>query len=196
MADPDPNRMEVGMKRLLIFPVTLLLGACQPDAPIAPDPVWMNTAASAGAAAPAERCFNVRGPVTAAFVASTVHHPVDGDAAVIEGQTAGDVVSDAYAWIDFLSHPPADPSWNGAIQIRMRHLYVDPDQGWSVWTQDEGVLAPVAAGVYRFNNRLDVAGGSGAFAGATGWLRSHGTVDFATNEIILEYHGRLCSAAG
>jgi hypothetical protein len=186
------------MKRLVFLPATLLLlAACRPDAPIAPDLPGTDVTANADVAAPAARCFNVRGPVAAAFVASSeVLHPVDDDAAMIEGQTSGNVVSDAYAWVDFLSHPPADPSWSGAIQIRMRHLYVDPGQGWSVWTEDEGVLAPVGPGVYRFNNRLQVAGGSGAFAGATGWLRSHGTVDFIANEIVLEYHGRLCSAAG
>jgi hypothetical protein len=185
------------MKRLVFLPATLLLlVACMPDAPIAPDLTGMSATANSHVAAPATRCFNVRGPVTAAFVASNVLHPVANDPAMIEGHTSGDVVSDAYAWVDFLSHPPADPSWTGAIQIRMRHLYVDPGQSWSVWTEDEGVLAPVEPGVYRFNNRLEVAGGSGAFEGATGWLRSHGTVDFAANEIVLEYHGRLCSAAG
>jgi hypothetical protein len=184
------------MKRLVFLPATLLLlAACRPDAPIAPELPRMDVTANGHAAVPAARCFNVRGAVTAAFVASSVLHPVDGDPAMIEGQTSGDVVSDAYAWVDFLSHQPADPSWSGAIQIRMRHLYVDPAKSWSVWTEDEGVLAPVGPGVYRFNNRLEVAGGSGAFAGATGWLRSHGTVDFAANEIVLEYHGRLCSAA-
>jgi hypothetical protein len=184
------------MKRLVFLPATLLLlGACQPDSPSAPELPRMIVTPDMAGAAPADRCFNVRGSVAAAFVASTVVHPVDGDAAMIEGQTSGDVVSDAYAWVDFLSHPPVDPSWSGAIRIRMRHLYVDPAQLWSVWTEDEGVLAPVEPGVYRFNNHLEVAGGSGAFAGATGWLQSHGTVDFTANEIILEYHGRLCTAA-
>jgi hypothetical protein len=184
------------MNRLVSLPMALLLLAgCQADAPMAPDPLGADDPAVAHSAAPAGQCFNVRGPVAAAFVSSDVLHPVDGDAAMIEGETSGDVVSNAYAWVDFLSHPPADPSWNGAIQIRMRHLYVAPDQGWSVWTEDEGVLAPVEPGVYRFNNRLTVAGGSGAFAGATGRLRSHGTIDFASNAIVLEYHGRLCTAA-
>jgi hypothetical protein len=193
--------MEVLMARLVFLPATLLLllPACRSEAPIAPELLRMDRPVTVGAAvqasAPAARCFNVRGPVEAAFVGSSiVLHPVTGDAAAIEGQTSGDVVSDAYAWVDFLSHPPADPSWSGAIEIRMRHLYVAPDQSWSVWTEDEGVLAPVEAGVYRFNNRLEVAGGSGAFAGATGRLRSHGTVDFVANEIVLEYHGRLCAA--
>jgi hypothetical protein len=184
------------MNRLLsLSTAVLLLAGCQADAPIAPDTLGADAPAAAHAAAPADRCFNVRGPVEAAFVGSSdMLHPVDGDVAMIEGQTSGDVVSDAYAWVDFLSHPPGDPSWRGAIQIRMRHLYVAPDLSWSVWTQDDGVLAPVEPGVYRFDNRLTVADGSGAFAGATGWLRSHGTVDFASNTIVLDYHGRLCAA--
>jgi hypothetical protein len=185
------------MNRRVYLPTALLLlTGCQADAPSSPESLGANVSLAARGAAPAGQCFNVRGPVEAAFVASSeMLHPVDGDAAVIEGQTSGDVVSHAYAWVDFLSHPPADASWSGAIQIRMRHLYVAPDQSWSVWTQDEGVLAPVEPGVYRFDNRLTVAAGSGAFAGATGWLRSHGTVDFASNAIVLEYHGRLCAAA-
>lgn len=176
----------------------LLLGACRPDAPTAPDLLHLpGTGVTADTnISAAARCFNVGGSVAAAFVGSSdMLHPLDGDAAMIEGQTSGDVMSDAYAWVDFLSHPPADPSWTGAIQIRMRHLYVDPNEEWKVWTEDEGVLAPLGAGVYRFNNRLQVKGGSGTFAGATGWLRSHGTVDFVANEIVLEYQGRLCSAA-
>ncbi|CAN5693902.1 hypothetical protein BH23GEM11_BH23GEM11_12540 [soil metagenome] len=185
------------MKRLVFLPAMLLLlfAACQPDAMLAPDLPAMEATLHRGDAAPADRCFNVRGTVVAEFAPSSMLHPMSGDAAVIEGQTSGDVVSHAYAWVDFLSHPPADPSWSGAIQIRMRHLYVDPDMAWTVWTKDEGVLAPVGPGLYRFNNRLEVAGGSGAFDEATGWLRSHGTVDFAANEIVLEYHGRLCSPA-
>lgn len=144
---------------------------------------------------PGARCMNVSGPVIASFVASGVTHPLDGDAAHIEGTTNGDVVSSAHAWVDFVSHPPADASWQGAIRIRMRHLYVAPDESWMVWTQDEGILAPLGGGVYQFNNRLRVAGGAGAFEGATGLLRSNGTVDFAQNEIRLDYHGRLCLPA-
>lgn len=140
-------------------------------------------------------CLRVSGPVVAAFAESTMTHPVDGDLARIEGSTTGDVVSNAYAWVDFLSHPPADPEWTGAIRIRMRHLYVDPGDRWMVWTSDEGVLAPLGNGVYQFSNRLNVAGGSGDFHGATGMLSSQGTVDFVANEIRLEYHGQLCVPA-
>jgi hypothetical protein len=156
--------------------VTVSLVACEghgPTAPLAaPDASLLSAAASA--------CGNLAGTVVARFV--------DGEAWDIEGDVfdaGGDRIGAALAWIDEVM-----PRSEGAMGLRMRHKYII--DGSELDTVDEGILAPAGPPVFLFNNRLEVVGGTGAFDGATGFLRAHGTVDFGTGSIELAYRGRVC----
>jgi hypothetical protein len=144
----------------------------------------------AAASRSADACTNLRGTVEARFLtaAEQLALPAVATGAVIRGTLFDDdgvAVGAAYAWIDALQ-----PRGNGALYIEMRHRYVIG--GDALDTDDTGTLAPVRPPLYRFNNRLAITGGSGAFAQATGMIRAHGTVVIG-GDIALQYHGRLCS---
>ncbi|TVP54009.1 MAG: hypothetical protein EA351_14090 [Gemmatimonadales bacterium] len=166
------------MRYLALAVLTLALGLPACDAPVptqvAPelDPPLFSLAA--------ETCGNIAGTVTAQFVQG---EDWDIEGTLFDGD--GVAVGDAFAWIDGL-----EPRGDGAIETRMRHRYVI--DGSSLDTEDRGVLSPAEPPVYRFNNRLEVVGGTGAFSEAGGMIRSHGTVDLVGGSIQLAYHGRVC----
>jgi hypothetical protein len=54
------------------------------------------------------------------------------------------------------------------------------------------VLSPVEPPLYRFNNRLEVVGGTDGSANASGFIRAHGTVVIG-GDIALQYQGRVGS---
>jgi Protein of unknown function (DUF4242) len=130
---------------------------------------------------PAASCANIDANVTAALQA-------DGTAT---GVISGDITGAVTAAISQIT-PPGDP--NGALHVLMEHHYTNASPYGRVDTSDHAVLAPSVKsdGVYRMNNRLTIVGGDGIYSGATGELRTHGTVDFGTGEIDLTLHGRLC----
>lgn len=162
----------------------VLVAACSQD--VMPSEPQYNLAAASRSA---ETCTNLRGTVEARFLtaAEQLALPAVATGAVIGGTLFDDdgvAIGAAYAWIDALQ-----PRGDGALYIEMRHRYVIG--GDALDTQDTGTLAPVQPPLYRFNNRLAITGGSGAFAQATGMIRAHGTVVIG-GDIALEYHGRLC----
>jgi hypothetical protein len=129
----------------------------------------------------AATCVNVGGTVTASLVDHPDH---DVEGTLYDGD--GNPIGTAYAWIDHL-----EPRGGGAIGIEMRHRYLI--DGAALDTEDRGVLTPMAPPVFRFNNSLEVVGGTGVFEWASGFIRSHGLVDFGTGSIQLDYHGRVCT---
>jgi hypothetical protein len=157
--------------------LSLLLAACEAPAPTEFEtdegPVALFSRSAAW-------CDNLAGSIEASFVDNP-----DWDIEADLFDTAGNPVGHGFAWIDDL-----DPRGEGSIHVDMRHQYVIG--GSSLLTRDQGVLSPEAPPLYRFNNRLEVVGGDGDFAGATGVLRAHGTVDLGSGEIHLDYHGRVC----
>ena len=44
---------------------------------------------------------------------------------------------------------------------------------------------------YSINNQVDITGGTGRLAGASGFLRTHGTVNLQTGVVSVDYHGRI-----
>jgi hypothetical protein len=77
------------------------------------------------------------------------------------------------------------PSGNGALHVMLSHTF---DLGTLVFTtQDQLVLAPIAPPLYRVNNSLTIV------SGASGFLRTHGTVNFATGEVNLRFNGLICT---
>lgn len=172
-----------------IIPVVLLLAgglaACGQDAPTAvPDAIEPQLSRSAA------QCQNLGGTVEARFLtpAEQALLPPHAAGADIGGtllDREGNVIGDAYAWIDALAQ-----AGSGALQIEMRHRYVI--NGSQLDTQDRGVLSPIDPPLYRFNNRLEVNGGTSDFAGASGFIRAHGTVVIG-GDIELRYQGRVCT---
>lgn len=66
-------------------------------------------------------------------------------------------------------------------------------------TVDRGIMAPVDRPLYQLNNRYEIVSGTGAWAGAHGFLRLHGSLiideTFTHPEngaIDARYHGRIC----
>jgi hypothetical protein len=176
------------MRAMIGLPATLLLlaAACAPDLPTAATaPEGRAVFALAG-----DRCSNIAGSVTARFLSEAEREAVAAIApgAVIGGtlfDDQGNAIGDAYAWIDDLL-----PRGAGAFHIAMRHRYVLGDSSFD--TSDEGTLAPIDLPLFHFNNRLAITGGTGALAAASGLVRASGTVELG-GDIMLRYHGRICS---
>ena len=79
---------------------------------------------------------------------------------------------------------------NGAFHATLTHSFIFTAgelQGATIGTQDQAVLSPVDPPVlFRINNRLDIT------TGGSGFLRTHGTVNFSSGEVTLRYNGRIC----
>ena len=120
-------------------------------------------------------------------------HPVEGT--IIEritgpntaaGKVTGDISGDVDIVITALQQLPG-----GLVKFQANCTMVTP-QG-TLTTNDNAVLSPIDAPLYRVNNHLNVSGGTGEFAGATGNLHTHGTVNFVPGGLVdLHYRGELC----
>ena len=79
---------------------------------------------------------------------------------------------------------------NGAFHATLTHNFIFTAgelEGATIGTQDNAVLSPVDPPLlFRVNNRLDVT------TGGSGFLRTHGTVNFGNGEVTLRYNGRIC----
>jgi hypothetical protein len=162
-----------------------LVAACSQDVATTVEPLGDAAAASRSA----DACTNLRGTVQAHFLtpAEQATLPAIAAGAVIGGTLLDDegaVIGDAYAWIDAL-----EQRGDGALHIEMRHRYVIG--GAALDTDDTGTLSPVQPPLYRFDNRLNVTGGTGDFVDASGFIRAHGSVEIG-GDIALQYQGRLC----
>jgi hypothetical protein len=126
-------------------------------------------------------CFNVD-----AHVGATLH--ADGTAT---GTISGDINGGVSAAIHQVE---ASGGGNGALHVVMEHHYTNTSPYGRLDTSDHAVLAPMdkTNGVYRMNNRLSIVGGDGIYANASGYLDTHGTVDFGTGAIDLSLSGRVC----
>ena len=137
----------------------------------------------------ASGCREVRGTVAAYLVAPAATCP----AGTVSG-VAGDVF-DASA--NFIGTTAAcltgltQQGNNGAFHATLRHTFIFTAgelQGTTIGTQDQAVLSPVDPPVlFRVNNRLDI------ITGGSGFLRTHGTVNFGSGEVTLRYNGRICA---
>ena len=107
------------------------------------------------------------------------------------------------------------PTGNGALHISLTHYFVTLDGQHAFWTDDRAVCAPGSdPGSCQVNDILDVIGGCGDFAGATGKLHTHGVLSFdggaelcpifylgggeafvPTGSLALKLYGRICTAS-
>jgi hypothetical protein len=155
------------------FPAVLLAAAlaagCAQDAPTSPA-----SPQDAQFARSAANCENVRGTVS-------------GNAFHMWGLTfSGDLSGPG----TLMAAPQLNPRGEGAIHLATLHA-IDTADGM-IFTTDQGVLAPVAPPVYRLINRYSISGGTGSYAGATGFVHVNALVNLATGELEGQYHGRIC----
>lgn len=172
---------------MLLITVSMLAAGCGRN-PAAPSQGTGQVAAaklvggSSPSALPSAACTNVKATVVATLSAGTASGTITGD---LNGP-----VSASIAQVSASGSSDA-----GGLHVQMKHQYINLSPFGRIDTSDYAVLAPIDrnAGLYRMNNRLTVVGGAGIYTGATGYLLTHGTVDFATGAINLSLTGRVCA---
>jgi hypothetical protein len=81
---------------------------------------------------------------------------------------------------------------NGAIKLQLAHTYTVIG-GDTFTTSDSVVLSPIEPPSYLVDNHAIVTGGVGSYEGATGFIQDHGTFDFGTGKLEVDYHGQICT---
>jgi len=80
---------------------------------------------------------------------------------------------------------------NGSLRFELTHTYTT-SSGDTFTTTDRVVAAPTnRPAEYLINNQVDITGGTGQLAGASGFLRTHGTVNLQTGVVSVDYHGQI-----
>lgn len=133
-------------------------------------------------------CNEARGTVAAYLTAPAASCPA-GTIAGVAGDvfdTSANLIGTTTACLTGIT-----PSGNnGALHATLMHTFnftAGQLQGTTIGTQDQGTLSPVDPPVlFRVNNNLDIT------TGGSGFLRTHGTVNFANGEVTLRYNGRIC----
>jgi len=133
-------------------------------------------------------CYEVRGTVVAYLVAPAATCPVG----TISG-VSGDVFDASTNLIGTTTSclvTLEQQGNNGAFLGTLTHTFIFTAgelQGTTIHTQDNAVVSPVDPPLlYRINNRLDIT------TGGSGFLRTHGIVNFGTGEVTFRYNGRIC----
>jgi hypothetical protein len=82
---------------------------------------------------------------------------------------------------------------NGSLRFELTHTYTT-SSGDTFTTTDRVVAAPTnRPAEYLINNQVDITGGTGRLADASGFIRTHGTVNLQTGVVSVDYHGRMCT---
>ncbi len=91
------------------------------------------------------------------------------------------------------AHYVLEQKGKGVIQATFNHTWTFLD-GSTVHTSDEGVvlLDKNNPGWGRINSRLHIVDGTGAFAGATGLVHTHGLANLFTLEGGIDFKGQIC----
>ncbi|MBA3769649.1 MAG: hypothetical protein H0X08_04000 [Blastocatellia bacterium] len=133
-------------------------------------------------------CHEVRGTIVAYLAAPAATCPMG----TISG-LAGDVFDASNNLIGTTTAclTSLEPQGNnGALHATLMHTFIFTAgelDGATIGTQDNAVLSPVDPPLlFRVNNRLNVT------TGGSGFLRTHGTVNFGNGEVTLRYNGRIC----
>ena len=161
------------MKKLLTYTISLALCGL----------LLLTTTAQAGS-----DCHEVRGTVAAYFVAPAATCPT-GTISGVAGNVfdaSANLIGTTTACLITLEQQGN----NGAFHGTLTHTFIFTAgelQGTTINTQDNAVLTPVDPPLlYRVNNRLDIT------TGGSGFLRTHGLVNFGTGEVTTMYNGRIC----
>jgi hypothetical protein len=81
---------------------------------------------------------------------------------------------------------------NGAQKLQLVHTYTI-NGGDAFNTSDDIVLSPIDPPEYGVNNRAIVTGGTGNYQDASGFIVDHGTFNFQTGVVSVDYHGQICT---
>ena len=131
--------------------------------------------------------------------ASTSCHPVGGtiltnfvDSTTTIGSATGDLAGGI--GVTVLSFVP---NQDGTLTFTNQHRWVTQD-GDTIYTNPSVAIgySTAVSGFYaaRYSQGLVVTGGTGKFSGASGKLRSWGSVDINKGQVILRYEGSVCLA--
>ncbi len=164
-----------------LVPVAWLLVACS-DRQVTAPPNVANLTASAEQLATQTDCEHVSG----AFVFTRFQF-TSQTTAVGEGTVQGDLSGGFSAeYFDIAQRG------NGVIQMRAHHTIARTIG--TIRTSDEILLLPDQdPTLARPNSQLEVIGGTGRYAGATGLLQTHGQLNLATLAGSLQYKGQVCA---
>jgi hypothetical protein len=124
-------------------------------------------------------------PVTGAFAftAFTFTGPTTATAeATISGDLAGTVTAEYF---------DLHQSGEGATHGHAVHM-ITTATGTLVTMDEIMLLPPTDPDVSRPHSRLYIAGGTGAYQGATGLLKTQGEVDLSSLEGSIPFKGRVC----
>ncbi|MDQ3132510.1 MAG: hypothetical protein M3Q99_17325 [Acidobacteriota bacterium] len=161
------------MKKLLTYTISLALCGL----------LLLTTTAQAGSG-----CRQVRGTIAAYLVAPAVTCPT-GTISGVAGDVfdaSANLIGTTAACLTSLEQQGN----NGAFHATLMHTFIFTAgelQGATIGTQDQAVLSPVDPPVlFRVKNSLDIT------TGGSGFLRTHGTVNFGNGEVTLRYNGRIC----
>src|SRR2546429_7273513 len=165
-----------------LVPVASFHVACAEPQTTAPANV-ANLAASAQQLAAPPACEHVSG----AFVFTTFQF-TSQTTAVGAGTLQGDLSGGFSA-----EYFDIEQRGSGVIQMRAHHT-ITRSTG-TIRTSDDILLLPDQdPTLARPNSQLEVIGGTGRYAGATGLLHTHGQLNLATLAGSLQYKGQVCVA--
>ena len=80
----------------------------------------------------------------------------------------------------------------GAQKLQLIHTYTT-NGGDTFTTSDDIVLSPTDPPDYGVNNLAIVTGGSGIYQDAFGLIKDHGSFNFQTGQVSVDYHGQICT---
>jgi len=177
------------MRRLALTIVWLALG-CSEGNPTQPAPmidaavVQAQAAPCSSAGAPqSSSCQNVAGHIDGQIIGPS---PACGGGTTEVGTFTGLGGGTFVACITSLVQ-----MGNGSLRFELTHTYTTTS-GDTFTSTDRVVAAPInPPAEYSINNQVDITGGTGRLAGASGFLRTHGTVNLQTGVVSVDYHGRI-----
>lgn len=179
---------------LLIVPLALGLAACDTADPA--------TLSAAGADARGQSCVNVRHSGEA-LLGFPVFIPIDpANPLVGGGGLPTPTAIGPYTGLMSSILTSERPAGDGAVHYELVHYFVEDGTGDDFWTRDRAVCAPAGTDpfVCLVNTNMEVVGGRGKFAGASGRLHNRGLItitDPAGNpfgSLQVNLTGRVCGA--
>lgn len=187
------------MKRTLLsflvaVSLTLLVAAC--------DSADTATIMAPGADVKTSSCVNVR-HTGEAQLGFPVIIPIDPAAPLVGGGgLPTPTVIGPYSGLMSSILRSEQQAGNGAVHYTLVHYFEEDGTGSSFWTEDSAVCAPVGTNPMTclVNNRMNVVGGRGRFADASGRLHNRGLItitDPAGNpfgSLKVNLTGRVCGA--
>jgi hypothetical protein len=156
----------------------VLMAGCSDVAPTEPNAALEN--------AYVPQTSSVAGCPDAVNVKGTISVQLTGPAAGV-GTSTGDL-----AGVVSVALTGGTPT-GAATHLTMSHAFTTTN-GSTLSTNDLALVAPISPPLFAVSVRYDIVGGSGDFEGATGFIRTHGTVNLGTGVIDLQYVGRVCAA--